>query len=111
MGENLVAKDSVLKLRYLGVLPQVGHREYGFRIENKEKEIRKVIVTIDDTYFLKNQLRFQEAPDLCYQRILMDIDNESADATIAGTSMVPITPTDIARYRDSRPTAKTRQHR
>jgi hypothetical protein len=106
-----MAKDSVLKLRYLGMLPQIGHREYGFRIEDREKEIRQVIVTIDDSYFLKNQLKFQEAPDLCYQRVLMDIDSEAAAATTAGTSTVPITQADIIRYRDSHPTGKTRQHR
>ena len=111
-GENLVAKDSVQKLRYLGVLPQIGFREYGFRIEDNDKEARQIIVTIDDTYFRKNGLMFQEAPDLCYQRVLMDISGESAESTTIGrTGSVPITETDIAHYRDSHPTARTRKIR
>jgi hypothetical protein len=104
-----MTKDIVLKLRYLGMIPQVGHREYGFRVENKDKEFRQVVVTIDNTLFLKNHLMFQEAPDLCYQRVFMDVDNEPTDAAAGSTSTVPITEMDIARYRDSHPTASTRQ--
>jgi len=104
-----MAKDIVLKLRYLGMIPQVKHREYGFRVENKDKEFRQVVVTIDNTLFLKNQLMFQEAPDLCYQKVLMDVDNEPADAAAGSTSTVPVTEMDIAHYRDSHPNANTRQ--
>jgi hypothetical protein len=106
-----MTKDIVMRLRYLGVIPQAGHREYGFRVENKDREFRQVVVTIDNALFLKNHLMFQEAPDLCYQRVLMDVDNEPTDAEVGSTSTVPITEMDITRYRDSHPTAKLRQNR
>jgi hypothetical protein len=101
-----MTKDFVLQLRYLGVFPQIGHREYGFRIEDKDKSIRHVILTIDDGLFLKNQLMFQEAPDLCYQKVLLDLSTETAKTPIRGR--VPVTAEDIAHYRDSHPNTKLR---
>ena len=67
-------KNLVLQLRYLGVIPQAGFVEYGFRVEDTDKNIRQVVLTIEDAFFQKNGLMFQEAPDLCYQKLLMDLD-------------------------------------
>jgi hypothetical protein len=102
-----MSKDLVLQLRYLGVLPQTGYFEYGFRIENKDKSARQVVLTIEDAFFRENGLMFQEAPDLCYQKVLMDLGNENADAHIP--SRVPVTALDIAHYRDLHPTVKLRR--
>ena len=103
-----MTKDLVLQLKYLGVLPQDGHREYGFHIADKEKHVRQVILTIDNVFFLKNQLKFQEAPDLCYQKLLRDLSNETSDKPIR--SRMAITPSDIESYRDSHPTGRTRSN-
>ena len=102
-----MAKDLVLQLRYLGVLPHIGHREYRFQIEAHDKSIRTVALTIDDGIFRKNELKFQEAPDLCYQKLLADVINETAGAPIC--SLASITDTEIATYRDSHPTGKLRR--
>jgi hypothetical protein len=98
-----MAKDLVLQLRYLGVIPQTGYVEYGFRIEDKDKAVRQVVLTIEDALFVENHLMFQEAPDLCYQKILMDLSNETG-SQIRGR--VPVTASDIVQYRDSHPTTK-----
>ena len=102
-----MAKDLVLQLKYLGVIPQIGYVEYGFRIEDKDKSFRQVILTIEDALFQKNDLMFQEAPDLCYQKVLIGLSNESANSHIP--ARMPITALDIAQYRDSHPTAKSRK--
>jgi hypothetical protein len=102
-----MVKDLVLHLRYLGVIPQAGYIEYGFRIEEKDKSIRQVVLTIEDAFFQKNDLKFQEAPDLCYQKVLMDLDNEKTDSGIP--ACVPVTALDIAHYRDLHPTVKSRK--
>lgn len=99
-------KDLVLQLKYVGVIPKTGHREYGFQIENKDKGIRQVFLTIDDDVFLMNQLMFQEAPDLCYQKMLLDLSNETAETPIVRRAS--ITPSDVAYYRDSHPTGRSR---
>jgi hypothetical protein len=100
-------KNLVLQLRYLGVLPQVGYIEYAFQIEDKDKNLRRVVLTIEDLFFRKNDLMLQEGPDLCYQKVLMDLDNEKPEARIP--ARMPVTALDVAHYRDLHPTTKSRR--
>jgi len=89
------------------MLPQTGHREYRFQIEAHDKSIRMVALTIDDGIFLKHQLMFQEAPDLCYQKMLADVANEDTGSPIC--SLAPVTESEIASYRNSHPIGKMRR--
>ena len=100
-------KELVLRLRYLGAIPQAGYTEYGFRVTEKDKSVRQVVLTIEDAFFRRNDLKFQEAPDLCYQKVLMDVDNERLDSGIPAS--ISVTALDIAHYRDLHPTAKLRK--
>lgn len=100
-------KDLVLKLKFLGVIPQVGYVEYGFRIEAEDKSFRLVVLTIEDAFFRENLLLLQEAPDLCYQKILMDLDKETTDSRIP--SRMPVTALDISHYRDLHSNTKLRK--
>jgi hypothetical protein len=102
-----MTKDLVLRLRYLGVLAHIGHREYRFQIEACDKSVRTVALTIDDGIFRANQLKFQEAPDLCYQKLLADITNEGMGTPIP--NLASVTESEIGSYRDSHPTAKSRR--
>jgi hypothetical protein len=102
-----MTKDLVLQLRYLGMLPHTGHREYRFQIEAHDKSVRTVALTIDDGMFQKNQLMFQEAPDLCYQKLLADVTNEATGTRIC--SLAPVTESEISSYRNSHPTGKLRK--
>ena len=99
----------VLQLRYLGVIPQAGYTEYGFRITEKDKTVRLVVLTIADAFFERNDLKLQEAPDLCYQKVLMDLNNERLESCIP--ACVPVTALDIAHYRDLHPTTKRKSFR
>jgi hypothetical protein len=100
-------KDIVCQLKYLGVLPQAGYIEYGFRVTEKDKSFRQVVLTIEDAFFRRYDLKFQEAPDLCYQKALMDLNNERPDSGFPAST--PVTALDIAHYRDLHPTAKSRK--
>lgn len=100
-------KDLVLKLKFLGVIPKVGYVEYGFRIEAEDKSYRLIVLTIEDSFFRENGLKVQEGPDLCYQKILMNLDKETNDSPIP--SRMPVTALDIAHYRDLHPTTKLRK--
>jgi hypothetical protein len=103
-----MSKDLVLKLKFLGVIPQAGYVEYGFRIEAEDKSYRLIILTIEDAFFRGKDLMFQEAPDLCYQKILVDLNSdETTGSTIP--SRIPVTSSDIARYRDLHPNTKLRR--
>ena len=100
--------QSMFLLRYLGVIPQMEFLEYGFQIEDKDKVPRLVVLMIDSGYFKKYGLMFQEAPDLCYQKLLAEIQNETAELQISPRFYV--TESDITTYRELHPTAKTRRH-
>ena len=99
--------ELVLQLKYLGVIPQAGYVEYGFQITEKDKSVRQVVLTIEDAYFRRNDLKLQEAPDLCYQKVLMDLNNERHDSDIS--ICIPVTALDIAHYRSLHPPAKFRK--
>ena len=104
-----MAKDIVSHLRFVGTTPQSGHREYGFRVEDKEKGLRQVILTIENGMFRESQLMFQEAPDLCYQKLLADLRNETEEMPIQ--ARVSVTVSDVDAYRGSHPNIKLRAKR
>jgi hypothetical protein len=97
-----------IRVRYVGVFPKKGYREYDFRVEAEDKTIHQIVLVIDDIVFLDKHLMFQEAPDLCYQKLRMDLINETV-AQIG--SRVRVTPLDVASYRDAHPSAKSRFRR
>lgn len=99
--------NPVLRLKFLGVIPQVGYTEYGFRIEDEDKSHRSVVLTIKNTLFRQNNLKFQEAPDLCYQKVLADMESETSDSPIP--ARMPVTKEDIIQYRDLHPNSKNRK--
>src|SRR3974390_1120464 len=102
-----MAKSLVQHLRYLGVIPQTGRRDYGFRIEDEDKRVRVVVLEIETGVFERRELMFQEAPDLCFQKVLADLDKETADSHIG--ARVPVTASDISHYRELHPTTKPRR--
>jgi hypothetical protein len=102
-----MARENVMQLRYLGVIAQPECLEYGFRIQDKDHNLRLVVLTIESGFFTRNELMFQEAPDLCYQKILGDLEKETAEFPISPCS--PVCASDIAVYREGHPTTKPRR--
>ncbi len=102
-----MAKTLIQHLRYLGVIPQTGRRDYGFRIEDEDKQVRVVVLEIETGVFERKELMFQEAPDLCFQKVLADLEMETADSRI--DEHVSVTATDISHYRELHPTTKLRK--
>jgi hypothetical protein len=98
----------MFQLRYIGVIPQTECLEYGFQIEDKDKDPRLIVLTIESGFFKKYDLMFQEAPDLCYQKLLAEIRNETEALQI--NPQILVTASDIALYRESHPNVKTRKH-
>jgi hypothetical protein len=92
------------QLRYLGTISKSKHSEYGFQIENPDKTVRLLVLTIANSVFLTRQLMVQEAPDLCYQKVLAYLRD---DATAGpDEDYVPISESDIADYRAFHPNVK-----
>ena len=91
------------QLRYLGTISKPEHSEYGFQIENPDKTVRLLVLTIANSVFLTRQLMVQEAPDLCYQKVMTSLRD-----AIAGPDedCIPISESDITSYRSYHPTVK-----
>jgi hypothetical protein len=103
--DDFMAISDITHLRYIGVLPQTECLEYGFRIEDKDKEPRLVVMMIESGFFKEYALMFQEAPDLCYQKLLADLKNETAETPVSARSSV--TASDITHYRELHPVGKS----
>lgn len=101
-----MTKPSNPSLRCAGMISRTNWREYGFIVESQGKEIRRIVLTIDNSIFRNNLLMMQEAPDLCYQKLLSDLERETDEAPISRRAA--ISAADIADYRNSHPAAKMR---
>ena len=91
------------QLRYLGTISKPEHSEYGFQIENPDKTVRLLVLTIANSVFLTRQLMVQEAPDLCYQKVLAYLQDATAGPA---EDYIPVRESDIANYRAFHPSAK-----
>jgi hypothetical protein len=91
------------QLRYLGMIPKLEFSEYGFQIENPDKTLRLLVLTIANSVFLTKQLMVQEAPDLCYQKVLTDLQSATPGPV---EELIPINDSDIAHYRAFHPNVK-----
>jgi hypothetical protein len=90
------------QLRYLGTISKPEHSEYGFQMENPDKTVRLPVLTIANSVFLTRQLLVQEAPDLCYQKLLAYLRDATAGPA---EDYIPISESDIANYRALHPKA------
>ena len=106
-GQDHILSNLVLRLRFLGVISQSEYTEYGFSIEDEDKSRRLVVLTIRNALFRQNNLMFQEAPDMCYQKVLAGLEEETSDFRIP--ARMPITTEDIIQYRDLHPKTKNRK--
>jgi hypothetical protein len=95
-------------LRYLGKISDSEQSEYGFRVENEDKSIRLLILTIANSVFLTNQLMVQEAPDLCYQKVLVELKSES---THPMSENILVTGLDIEQYRTIHPQLRRKSYK
>jgi hypothetical protein len=93
------------QLRYLGTISKPEHWEYGFQIENPDKTVRLLVLTIANSIFSNRQLLVQEAPDLCYQKVLAYLRDA---AGISAEDYIPISASDIENYRALHPNVKLR---
>jgi len=91
------------QLSYLGVIPRPERYEYGFQVTNEDKSVRLLTLSIANTVFLTRQLMVQEAPDLCYQKVLADLRSE---APSLNGEIAFITESDIEQYRAAHPNVK-----
>jgi hypothetical protein len=108
-GDDLMSMNNTMHLRYIGVISQTECLEYGFRIEDKDKDPRLIVMMIESGFFQECGLMFQEAPDLCYQKLLADLRDETAELPI--NPLLSVSASDIAHYRELHPIGKASKFR
>lgn len=87
-----------VSVRYMGFRSTSEGREYTLRVVEQGEEPRESILVIPHEAFASREVRFQDAPDLCFTKLQRDLAGENA--TAAGARLV-LTSADLAAYREN----------
>jgi hypothetical protein len=87
-----------LTIRYLGFECTSQGRSYRLRVDQGTDDPRLYTVSVPGEAFETRRARFQDAPELCLQRLQRELD---ANAELPGGSALVITSADLELFRDS----------
>ncbi len=87
-------------LMYTGFALVPGGREYSFSLARHETPVRMFTVVVKDAAFAPGLLRYQDAPGLCYDRLLAALSAEENEAPISSHQLV--TASDVGEYQANR---------
>jgi len=93
-----MAAPRPLTIRYLGFECRSEGRSYRLRVDRGSEEPRLYTVSIPTEAFETRRARFQDAPEVCVQRLQRELD---ANADLPGGVSLLVTTTDLDLYRDS----------
>jgi len=66
-------------IQYLGFRLKPRGRDYSYRVVGPKNETREFILTISNQAFADRQVPYQDAADLCYQKLRRDLAAETAE--------------------------------
>jgi hypothetical protein len=66
-------------IQYLGFHLKPRGRDYSYRVVGPKLEIREFILTISNQAFVDRQVPYQDAADLCYQKLRKELAAENAE--------------------------------
>ena len=87
-----------LTIRYLGFECTSEGRSYSLRVDAGLEAPRLYTVAIPGAAFETRRARFQDAPELCFDRLQRELE---ANAELPGGARLVITDDDLERYRDA----------
>ena len=87
-----------LTIRYLGFECTSEGRRYSLRVDKGTAEPRLFTLRIPNEAFETRRARFQDAPEVCLQRLQRELD---ANADLPGGVSLLVTTVDLDSYRDS----------
>jgi len=87
-----------LTIRYLGFECTSEGRSYRLRVDAGLETPRVYTVAIPNEAFATRRARFQDAPELCFERLQRELE---ANAELPVGARLVITTDDLDRYRDS----------
>lgn len=71
-----------MTIQYLGFSLKPRGRDYNYRVVDPKTETREFTLTISNQAFLARQVPFQDAADLCYQKLRKDLAAETAETPL-----------------------------
>jgi hypothetical protein len=96
-------------IRYLGFECTSEGRSYRMRVDRGAEEPRLYTVSVPNEAFSSRRARFQDAPELCLQRLQRELEDNSE---LPAGSAIVITMADLDHYRETQqrraPARKTR---
>ena len=85
-------------VKYIGFQAKTAAREYMFAVREQAKEDISYTLTILNEAFTSRRARYQDAPEICSQRLHHELD---AHANHPPATNFCITEADLDNYRDS----------
>ena len=85
-------------VQYVGFQTKAATREYTFTVHEQSSENISYTLTILSEAFLSHRVRYQDAPEICSQRLHRELD---AHANHPPATNFSITEADLDSYRDS----------
>jgi hypothetical protein len=82
---------------YLGFKATPAGREYTVSVRAGIGDHRVFVITIDHAVFARGEARFQDAPDLCYAKLVRELERNPE--LPAGAALV-VTPQELSEYRE-----------
>ena len=95
-----------MQIQYVGFQLKAHGRDYTYRVIDKETEDREFVFSISNRAFADNQLPFQEAAALCYQKLQKALESETEEHPLPRRTTVSDQELDV--YRESRRPARKR---
>jgi hypothetical protein len=83
------------RIEYLGFVSTGASRDYSLRVVEAAGESRTFVVAIPNEAFTSRHARFQDGPDICYQRLLEALAASGA----AVADRIALSNDDLDRYR------------
>jgi hypothetical protein len=94
-------------IQYVGFQLKPRGRDYSYRVVDPKNETREFILTISNQAFVDRHVPYQDAADLCYQKLQRELSAESAERPLQ--RHFTISDQELDEYRErNRPDKKRR---
>lgn len=95
-----------MQIQYLGFQTKTRGRDYIYRVIDPKSENREFTFTISNQAFAERRVPYQDAADLCYQKLQKDLGLETADQPLP--RHLTLSDVDLDTYREKHRPARRR---
>jgi hypothetical protein len=94
-------------IQYIGFQLKPRGRDYSYRVVDPKNEAREFTLTISNQAFVERHVPYQDAADLCYQKLQRELSAESTERPLQ--RHFTISDQELDQYREkNRPDKKRR---